>query len=303
MQILITHAFFLWNILSGSQREVEAIRFADVPYRYETKYIVIDSINIAYIEAGRGKPLLFLHGVGSDLSQWENNYPYFLERYRVLGIDLPGFGKSDKPQLEYSFEFYANTIIKFLDKLCIGKINLVGHSFGGHLTLYLAIHFPERLSKIIIVDSAGIQQFTDEQKKYILMQYNINKLINVTAEELRFGLKLSFVKWLDVYEETVQRRIALSKSAEYRQYAFAVHKCIRAMLRQNVKNELYKIQLPVLIIWGEKDSLVPVIFGQEAHQLIQNSKLKVIPDSGHFPMIEKAKEFNQSVSNFIGGIE
>jgi len=281
-------------------QEPDTLTFQDIPYLYEPDFFVIDSMKVAFIDTGKGEPILFIHGVGSDLSQWDKNYPELAKGNRVLGIDLPGFGKSDKPIIDYSLDFYCDVIETLLAKRDIEEVTLVGHSFGGHLALYFSLHRQERVKALVIVDAAGIQEFTPDQKKFILTQYDIERLARVTPQELRFGLQLGFVKWEDRYEETVQQRIALSQSSEYRKYAFAVNKCVVAMLDTNVKGELENVTVPTLIVWGADDVLVPVNVAHEAHNLIEGSELIIIRECGHFPMIEKSSEFNEAVERFVG---
>ena len=294
-------SFFLSLMITFAAQQPDTLTFQQVPYLYDTDLFTIDSIQVVYFDKGQGEPILFLHGVGSDLSQWDRNYPDLAKKYRVLGIDLPGFGKSDKPRIEYTLDFYCAVIETLLTRQNIKKVTLVGHSFGGHLAVYFSLHRAEKVNNLIIVDGAGIQEFTPGQKQFILTQYDIRKLSNPNPHELRFGLQMGFVKWEDRYEKTVQERIALSKTPEYKDYAFAVNKCVMAMLDKNVKGELPSLKIPTLIVWGAKDALVPPSVAQEAHELIEESELAIIPECGHFPMIEKSGEFNRIIDMFLGG--
>ncbi|UCE19233.1 MAG: alpha/beta hydrolase [Gemmatimonadota bacterium] len=298
---MIFVSLLLSLMLNLSAEQPDTLTFQQIPYLYETDFCEIDSIKVAFIDKGQGEPILFIHGVGSDLSQWDLNYPDLAQKYRVLGIDLPGFGKSDKPRIDYTMNFYSAVIETLLTRQKIEKATLIGHSFGGHLAAYFSLHHKERVKNLIIVDGAGIQEFTPEQKQFILTQYDLHKLSNPNPNELRFGLQMGFVKWEDTYEKTVQERIALSKSPEYKDYAFAVNKCVMAMLDKNVKKELPQVKAPTLIVWGAKDALVPISVAQEAHELIAGSELTVIPECGHFPMIEKSGEFNRIIDTFLGG--
>ena len=293
-------SFLLSVMINLASQQPDTLTFQQVPYLYETESFVFDSIKVAYIDKGQGEPLLFIHGVGSDLSQWDRNYPDLAKMYRILGVDLPGFGKSDKPRIDYTLDFYCAVIDTLLRERGIKRVNLVGHSFGGHLAVYFSLHRAERVKNLILVDAAGIQEFTPQQRQFILSQYDVQKLSNPNPNELRFGLQMGFVKWEDTYEKTVQERIALSKSPEYRDYAFAVNKCVIAMLDKNVTTELPNLKVPTLIIWGAKDALVSPRVAQEAHELIEGSELAIIPECGHFPMIEKSGEFNRIIDTFLG---
>jgi len=295
--------FLLSLMINFAVQQPDSLTFQQVPYLYETDLFVIDSIKVACIDKGQGEPILFIHGVGSDLSQWDRNYPDLIKNHRVLGIDLPGFGKSDKPRIDYTLDFYSTVIETLLTRQEIEKVTLVGHSFGGHLATYFSLHHKERVKNLIIVDAAGIQEFTQQQKQFILTQYDIQKLSNPNPNEIRFGLQMGFVKWEDTYEKTVRERIALSKSPEYKDYAFAVNKCVIAMLDKNVKKELPHLKVPTLIVWGANDALVPISVAQEAHELIEGSELAIIPECGHFPMIEKSEEFNRIIDTFLGEMD
>src|SRR6185369_1581798 len=111
---------------------------------------------LCYYDVGRGAPLVLLHGVGGDADQWAFVLGQLSAAHRVIAIDLPGFGRSDKPAIEYRVEGYVEFLDRFLTAIGIDRASLLGHSFGGWIVASFALAFPQRVDRLVLVDSAGI---------------------------------------------------------------------------------------------------------------------------------------------------
>ena len=124
----------------------------------DDKYITVNGINIRYIVKGNGSPVLLIHGFGEFLEVWWFNIGFLSEHYQIYAMDLPGHGLSDKPAIDYSLFFATEFANDFMQALGIEHASLIGHSMGGLLSLSIAINFPEKVDKLILVDSGGLSK-------------------------------------------------------------------------------------------------------------------------------------------------
>ncbi len=141
--------------------EFEALR-----YPFATKTVVLnDSITIAYVDEGTGdEVIVFVHGLGSYLPAWQKNIAGLKDDFRCIALDLPGYGKSGKGPYPIGMSFYADILAQFLAKLEIDKAVIAGHSMGGQIAVTLALQKPEVVSRLVLIDPAGIETFTPGEK-------------------------------------------------------------------------------------------------------------------------------------------
>ena len=123
------------------------------------KYIKVKGINTRYWEKGNeGTDLILIHGIGSYMETWENNVEFFSQNHRVFVLDLPGFGRSDKPDVQYSFPYFTQFVLDFMDAQGIERASLVGNSMGGGISQHVAIQAPDRVTKLVLVNSTGFSK-------------------------------------------------------------------------------------------------------------------------------------------------
>ena len=257
------------------------------------RFTTIGNLHIRYIDNDQsGSAVLLIHGLGGSLESWTYNIESLSSRYRVIALDLPGFGLSDKPRIDYTVDFYVNFLIKFIKKLKIKRPFLIGSSLGGHIVVELAIRNPKLVDKVVLISPAGSlpKSFkgTLELKRYIKI-VGANSAVEVRG--ILSSIDNSMVN--RTYAEALYKRILLPGA----KYAFisALKGSTRAA-RYNRKLE--KINAKLLLIWGKNDRIIPVKFIRPFLEH-GDSRIIVFENCGHRPHVENAKLFNKAVKDFL----
>lgn len=270
------------------------------------KYIKIKGINTRYWEEGNvGSDVILIHGIGSYMETWENNVEFFSKNHRVFVLDLPGFGRSDKPVVQYSFPYFAQFVLDFMDTQGIEKASLIGNSMGGGISQHVAIQAPDRVAKLVLVNSAGFSK-------------NLTILLRVSSIPLLGELlsRPSRKGTLKVLKECVYDPALITDEMVELGYQIVSQpgatKAFLSTLRSTVKfsglkNEVLRsftdnfssIKAQTLIIWGQQDRILPVSGAIVAEQGISNATVHIFDSCGHMPQIELPEEFNTIVENFL----
>lgn len=273
------------------------------------KYARLDGGTVCYIDEGSGPALLFVHGIGASVTNWWPNIEHFKQHYRVIALDLPGFGRSDFVQFNCTLEQYTGAIIGLLESLGIREVSIVGNSLGGLIALHITLEHSDLIRNLVLVDSAGAHGFP------FLLRIALQKL---PASWLRpvilfFISKLPEYGWahrLAGYEVTNEYTDAMVREAgELRErpdidaYLDNYLKAARTALCTRLDERLGEIDKPVLLVWGQEDFGVPLKVGQRMNRLLQGSYLVAIPGAGHVSMLDRPLEFNAAVERFLAGCD
>ncbi len=285
-----------------------ALQFENIDYGFPTKTI-LDDPKISYIDIGSGdETILLVHGLASNAGFWRYNIPELSKHYRVIAVDLPGYGKSQKGVYTYSMSFYAETLKKIMDALNLNKVILIGHSMGGQIGITFALKYSERLTKLILADPAGIEKFTCGQGDWLKSVLTVAGIKETTEEGVRKNLSNNFYTWNDKLEWMVEERVRMAKAADFDNFCYAVVRCVHAMIDEPTSDKLKDIKIPTLIIYGKYDWLIPNPYlnpgfpsgvFETGAKLIPDCKLAEINDSGHMVMMEQPEKFNEAVINFL----
>lgn len=274
------------------------------------RWLHIDGLRIRYLVSGeRGPPILLLHGGGIDSASlsWRLALEALAPYYRVYAPDLPGYGASDKPNIAYTTEFFIDFVQKLLDALRLSRVSLIGLSMGGAIALGVALRAPERVEKLVLVDSYGLQERL-QAHFFVWALTRWPRLHNVAVLPMRYSrtlLKLGI--WMlagnpsfitpEILEEVAQW--ARQPKAR-RAFASWLRDEIRwNSVRTNFLGELGRIEAPVLLIHGERDRIVPVEVARRAQRLFKNAQLYVIPQCGHWAPRERPEEVHRVVLEFL----
>ena len=249
------------------------------------KQIIIDKLVINYYfflpKKKSNKTLVFLHGWGVDSKLWFKIVPELInQNYSLYFIDLPGFGQSQVPDSIYDVDDYKKIVYEFIKKLGLKKINLIGHSFGGRIAIKIAAENPDFLEKIILVGAAGIAH--DSRKK---------KLLTIISKFIRPILKPSFM-------QALRKKFYLLIGSEYLENE-KLSKIFSKVVSENLTRLLTLIKKPTLIIWGKKDNVTPLYYGELMNKLIPKSKLIIFEKAGHFSFLDAPEEFVKELIKFI----
>lgn len=261
----------------------------------EDKSVMVFGAKIRYLEAGDAtKPkVILLHGLGGSAENWQFTVPALAAQFHVIAPDQIGFGKSDKPLLKYRVATYTDFLDKFMAELKIEKATLIGNSMGGWVAGLMAIKYPNRVEKLVLVGAAGIippNVNTDE----------IYQLNNSTRDEIRANLKRIFANpLLQNNESLVDQFLTLRVAAND---GYTINSLIESIKRKEdfLNDRLGEIKKPTLIIWGKQDGLLPVSDAAVFNKGVAGSQLVIFEGCGHVPQSEKAVEFNTEVLKFLG---
>lgn len=249
-----------------------------------------EEITLYYEEAGKGFPLLLIHGLLSDLTSWRYQFDPFSKHYRVIAVDLKGFGKSSKPQREYRVHSHADDLNYFLEQLKITQAYVCGLSMGGMVAEVLAIKYPHLVKGLVLADSAAmIADYAVSDRLTLISEHDMNWFANWGAKKI---LRLAS----DEAKNHVREMIRRVNRTDYRL-------AILSTAGFNIADELKEIQAPTLIIQGEKDETVPMWHAEQLKDWIPNAKFVVMKSTSHMTPVDNPEEFNQLVLDFLAGID
>jgi len=275
-----------------------------IEYGYE-KYIAVNGMDIRYAVRGTGPPLLLLHGFCEFLETWDFNLRPLSKHYQVYAMDLPGHGLSDKPYIDYSISFFTDFILGFMRALGIDHADIIGHSFGGAISISIATDFPEKVDRLILESSFGLSKDISLLHKLcsipVLADADGKKSGVKTALEQR--VEMEFYRPDFIAKEIVGRSYRFMQMPEARRVMLNImHNwvSVSGLRREAVMvDRLPLIKSPTLLIHGEQDNIHPLELSQKACRLIPNGGLRVFNECGHCPHIEKSTEFNETVIAFL----
>ena len=278
----------------------------DVDWREHQRWVTIDGRRVNLIELGSGSPVVFIHGLSGSWQNWLEQVPVFARDHRVIAFDLPGFGASEMPREKITISGYGRFVAALLDELGVSAAAVVGNSMGGFIGIELAIRFPERVERLVLVSAAGlsIEYLRNERALAVL-----NALGNRLA---------AYSGWVASRSDTLARRPVARRAI----FGIVAHRpdrlpgplvaeqvrgsgkpgfipALDALTDYPIRDRLGEIACPTLIVWGSEDKLVPARDADEFARLIPNSRKVVWPQTGHVAMLERPEAFNALVQAFL----
>ncbi len=248
---------------------------------------------IQYVDVGSGPVVVLLHGLGGNSSNWAFNFAALSAKYRVIAPDQIGFGRSDKPLINYRVGTYADFLDKFLEGLNVEHASLVGNSMGGWVAALYAIKYPKRVERIVLVDAAGFAP----PKEFDLSA--LSGLNPSTREQARYLSGLVFFNPLFKTDAAVDATLAARISAGD---GYTIQSLVESIYRGEdmLDGKLSAVKQPTLIIWGKDDGLLPLARdGEKYRKEMPSAQFVVFEQCGHVPQVEKAAEFNAAVLKFL----
>ena len=278
--------------------------------RVEDGWVEVDGLRIHCLRAGeRNAPVLLLHGGGYDSASlsYKHGIGPVSEHHRVFAPDWPGYGESDKPKMEYTTEYYVGFLDHLMDTLGLEKASLVGISLGGAISLGFSLRSPQRVDKLVLVDSHGLGgEIPGGVASFALVRLPLlNRLVWAALKRSRKmverSLQTVFYDPRAVTENLVDEVHQLVKKPGIgRAWRSWQKNEIRWKgLRTNFVERLNELAVPTLILHGAEDRFVPVAWARRAHELIEDSELHVFPQCGHWLTLERPEEFNRTVLEFF----
>ena len=277
-------------------------------YDFEERHVELDGIDVVYVDEGRdrpGLPMLLVHGLGATLDHWALAIPKLAKQRRVLALDLPGFGRSAKPERAWGPAAYGDVLRRFLDHHRLERVLLAGHSMGGAVCAELALTDPARVHRLVLVDAAGMTVMPTRLLDYLVERFEARidpRKITLPPRLVRAMVKLVFFDPVPFAERNVGRILSSMSEADWPARVRSFVRAATGLSRSQVRARLAEIRIPTLIVWGERDRILPVRHGRALHEGIAGSKLRVFPRCGHCPQIERADDFCETVESWLAQV-
>lgn len=278
----------------------------DALQRHPVHTVTVGGHRIAYLDVGSGPPVILVHGFGGSMWQWEYQQDALAAQHRVITLDLPGSGLSDKPDLAYTPDEMVALFLGFMDALGLQKVSLAGNSMGGGLVIGMAIAHPERVDRLVLID--GLPKDVRKKLTGKLMQRAVDTAAPVWLIQLGNWLT---GRWMTerALKEVVHDHSRLTPAVIERSYRNrkqpGVIPPIMAMARnlplweRGFARRIDEIRQPTLVIWGQYDGVFPAEVGRDLQAAIKGASFVLIPQAGHIPQWEQPEAVNQRLLTFL----
>ena len=260
--------------------------------------VLIDGINVCYSVEGDGEPLLLIHGMAFSHDIWEKTIVSASKFFRVYAPDLPGFGRSDKPAIDYDLPFYVDFIKKFMNILNIDKCSLAGMSLGGEIAAEFASKYPERVNRLVIVGAGGFSPLIKNPRDYPGLKPQVLSFLKNNRDELKQYFEGMLYNKKALREDLVEQEWARMKDPAYRNALTRSMKHL-STVDPEFPDTLSSIRARTLIIWGKDDPLLPADDAYQFNERIPDSDVVLIERCGHVPVLEKNEELNRALLTFL----
>jgi len=267
-------------------------------------FTTVGGVRIHYQEAGdeNAPPLVLIHGFISSTLIWSQVFlPLAQAGFRVVAIDLPGYGYSDKPDDgRYTIDAQAHAVLSLMDRLGLEEATILGASYGGAIAATMALDYPERVSRLVLIGAVS----SDEPKKKLLLRISRLPLIGDIATPLFLGSRWVLRKRMEqMYQRT--GTTLDERMLEARHHLLVTANTHRAMIRtvrrwnaNRISRDLHLIRQPTMIVWGEDDTHIPLSEGFRLRDAIPNGQLIIFRNCGHLPPTEYPEKFVEVVADF-----
>lgn len=264
------------------------------------QYVEIDGLKIHYLVSGRGNPIVLIHGLGGNIFSWRGNISALAQEHQVWALDLPGFGSSDKPgNWDYSLAHQAQFVNDFLQHFGITQATVIGNSMGGGIALELAARFPERVARLVLIDSVAYLQvkipFWADWLSRTPLAWPLSKFFTP-----RFGALKKILQGLYAQPDRVSDEVTWGyyyplSMPGHLQASLAMLRTLRFSISPQ---RLRQIRQPALLIWGARDRLIPPSQGVRLAHDLPRARLVLVPDAGHMPNEERPQVVNRLIGQF-----
>lgn len=283
-------------------------------YPFPVQKIKLDQeTEIAFADVGQGdQTLVFIHDLGANLPVWKKMIDSLSLHYRCIALDLPGHGQSSKGTYDFSMEFYAETVQRFIRKLKLKDIVLAGHGVGGQVAITLVLDQPKIARQLILVAPTGLETFSYQDKLWLKQTYSAPAIQAAGLEQIRNDLALNFAR-NHLPEDAaflLKDRLLLKTDRAADDYsANMVAQSAAGMVNEPVFERLGEIAVPTLLLFGVSDYVIPnkilhpemtpETIAKSGQERIPGSQLKLLPGCGHMLQWECAEGVNTAVRAFV----
>ncbi len=239
--------------------------------------VQVGTYRVRYQTVGEGEPIVLVHGLSGSTLWWRRNVPELAEHYRVYLVDLPGFGAARHRYGRFALKQAGDWLLSWMDAIGLKQTHLIGHSMGGYICMWIAAHRPDVVLRLVLVDPAF------KARTRSVLGYTLPLLEAVRYLTPRFFPILA-------YDSLRAGPITLLKAT-------------RDLIALDISEEIQSIKEPVLLIWGENDTLVPPSLGHMLREELPNARLLMLKHAAHVAMFDQPQKFNAAVNAFLSGEE
>ncbi len=249
------------------------------------KQVVVDGLLTTYTQVGEGPSILMLHGWGDDRNTFGAFARYFADKFCIIAPDLPGFGQTQKPDKPWDLDGYASFIASFLAKIKQSRLHVImGHSNGAAIAIHGLGEGVLGADKLVLIAASGIRANKSAKRFSFAAAAKVGKAATST---LPGGLR-----------ERLQKKMYKLAGSDAL-VAPELKESFKKIVRQDVRNDAKKLQLPTLILYGDEDTATPPVYGALYHDLISRSTFEIIPEGGHFLHQDNGATIAKKINNFI----
>lgn len=246
-------------------------------------------LNINYIDKGEGELVVLLHGWGANISLFNSMIELLSAKYRVVAMDMPGFGGSDEPKEAWNVEDYKNFVTEFLKSYDADEITFLGHSFGGRviIKMFETGNLPFKIKKLVLTGSAGVLPKKSTKQKIKQRVYKMTRKI--------YSSPLVTKLFPDALENLRRK----NGSADYNAASPVMRQTLVKVVNEDLTHAFHKVTPPTLLVWGRNDTATPLADGQLMEKLMPEAALVVLDNSGHYAFLDEMFAFNKILASYM----
>lgn len=284
-------------LVLGASACAPAFHSGPMPGEPAATYAQVAGARVRYLDRGQGPAVVLLHGFASSLETWDTVRPALEAEHRVISLDLKGFGWTDRPAGDYSPRAQAELVFALLDARGVKSAALVAHSWGASVALQMALLHPERVERIALYDAWVYEEQLPTTFHWARAGGVGEALFGAFyAERSDEKISQAFYDERNVSERLVED---VERALERPGTVAAALAATRGQRFEEVQQRYREIDKPVLLLWGREDRVTPLEVGERLARDLRDAKLRVYARSGHFPMLEAARESTRDLVEFL----
>lgn len=267
----------------------------------EEKFVRVKGHKIAYLEAGNGNAVILIHGIPTNKHLWRKITPELAKNHKVFAPDLLNYGESDKPSdVNVSIEAQSRLLVKFMDEIGLNKADIVAHDIGGGIAQLMAVNYPEKVRKLVLIDSVcfdswPIPEFTPLQEAGAEEAMSLEEFLKMMRDFMPRGVYNKAM----MTDEVIELYLTPWSSESGKKALFRNFRRLNSEYTQAIAGELQHLPHETLILWAEQDEFQKPAYASKLKETIPEAQLVWIQETGHWLMEEKPEEINQHLTVFL----
>lgn len=293
-------------VLTACAAPSEVPTWFDSIQRVPVRTVLVQGHRIAYLDAGKGSPVILVHGIGGSMWQWEYQQAALSAAHRLITLDLPGSGLSDKPGIAYTPTEMVELFREFMDRVGVPRATLVGNSMGAGLAIGVALTYPDRVDRLVLI--SGFPDRVRDKLGSPMFRRAVDSRVPIWLVSLGNwfagrGLTRDVLSEI-VYDPKLLTPLVVERSYLNRKRPGLIPPMLTLMRNlplweDGFARQLTKVRPPTLIVWGAEDRVFPPKVGQDLHAAITGSSFTLVPEAGHIPQWERPDFVNRVLLNFL----